>query len=417
MQNGGRRGGGPRMQRMARKAEKARIAAMTPAQRAALEAQKAKAAIFAARKKENSFTYLPARTGWSVVKPGPLTPIGKEFQKMVLARDWDALFNFLPVKYWGKRDTLGKYSFTDKNGVRTWIPFSEGDIRSFVFSPYYTVQPGWTCTDAQRELGVAANLKAMNRHGQKFRNTDPRRMWPIFPGWGHEDSGQRYGCEKGKKSLWVKIRKVVVGAAIVVAAVYLGPVIVAKVKSVAGAAAGGTSAATTTAATTAATTGATTAATSGIAATGITASSIGAGTQTLLGYVNKARTINAIVKGKLPPPPISIQGSSFREWALIVAKQKIQDEAIDYAMEKGQEYIIKKMTAKEEALLKAEIAEMQRRLIALTPPEVLKMPPDPDPELATPIKRIQVIEEKRAADLQKFIIPGAIVAGALILGG
>lgn len=53
----------------------------------------------------------------------------------------------------------------------------------------------------------------------------------------------------------------------------------------------------------------------------------------------------------------------------------------------------------------------------LMPKEIIEMPPEPMPELATPIKRIQVIEEKRKNDFEKFIAPAAIVAGALILGG
>jgi hypothetical protein len=86
-------------------------------------------------------------------------------------------------------------------------------------------------------------------------------------------------------------------------------------------------------------------------------------------------------------------------------------------MEKGQEYIVKKMTEKEERELRAEIARMQAEMIALMPPEVLKMPPEPDPGLATPIKNIQASEEKRAFDLQQLIIPGAIIAGVFLLTG
>ena len=91
-----------------------------------------------------------------------------------------------------------------------------------------------------------------------------------------------------------------------------------------------------------------------------------AGSATLLSVVNKARTVEAIAKGELPPPPISIKGESFRDWMFITAKEKMQEEA----MEAGQEYIARKMTAKEEAALKAEIAQMQRELIRLMPPEI-----------------------------------------------
>ena len=133
--------------------------------------------------------------------------------------------------------------------------------------------------------------------------------------------------------------------------------------------------------------------------------------------MNKANTIKAIAKGELPPPPIGIGGATFGQWAMIVAKEEIKKEAMDRAMEAGTKYIEKKMTEKEEKELQAEINEMQRQLIALTPKEVVKMPPEPDPELAPQIKKIQQIEVKRADDLEKFIVPGAIIAGALLLGG
>ena len=81
------------------------------------------------------------------------------------------------------------------------------------------------------------------------------------------------------------------------------------------------------------------------------------------------------------------------------------------------EYVQKKMTKKMENELKAEIALMQAELLRLMPKEVLDMPPKPDPELATPIKKIMIIEEKRADNLKQFIAPAAIIAGALILGG
>jgi hypothetical protein len=376
------------MRKMIARREAQRVANLTPQEK-----------IFLARQRENSYIHRPLNTGWAVAAPGPLSPIGKEFQKIVLARDWDALFNYLPIKYWKRLDTLGKYSFKDVNGRRVYIPFTKDEVTRYVFSPYYSIQPGYVCSDAQRQLGVNANMKGMNRHGQKFGKNDPRVIWPIHPGWGY--GSQRYGCEKPKKSTWVKIRHKVAAAAVIVAAVYLGPAIVAKVKTVLGGAAGGGTGATATSTVTQAT----------------TFQKVQAGTKTLLGYVNKARTIEAVVKGELPPPPIGIPGTSFRDWAFIVAKEEIKKEAIDIAMEAGQKYIAKKMTAREEAKLKAEIAEMQKQLIKLTPPEVRNMPVEPPKELPAAIKKIQVIEEKKKSDLNKFILPGLMVAGALILGG
>lgn len=395
----GERNGERLSPRFALQQERIRIAAMTPEQRAAMQVQAAQAAIFKARQKENSFIYRAANTGWSAVAPGPLSPIGKEFQQIVLARDWDALFTFLPLKYWGRYDVLGKYSFKDINGVRTWIPFSSGDISSFVYSPYYSVQPGYTCSDAQRELGVNANIKGMSRHGQKFRKTDPRVIWPILPGWGYGGE-QRYGCEKQKKSTWVKIRKGVAIAGAIVGAVFLGPIIVAKAGSLfSGAATSGAAGAAGAAGTAAGTAGAVSTVTQ---ATFL--AKVASGTTGLLKYVNNARTIKAVVEGKMPPPPIELSGAAFRSYAFEVAQDELVKE------------FQRRLTEKEENKLRAEIAEMQRQLIAATPPEVLRMSPEPDPGLAEPLKKIQVIEKQRQADMNKYILPGAIIAGALILG-
>lgn len=337
---------------------------------------------------------------------GPtLTPLGKEFQRMTLARDWDALFNFLPAPHWGQYGMLGKYSFVDQNGKRIYKPFTKDEIRRFVFSPHYTVQPGWTCTDEQREMGVNALYKAGETHKAKFAPTDWRHIWPIYPGWGYP--GQRYGCEKYQPSTWVKIRKPVVAAALITTAVFVGPAVLAKAKALT---AGGS------AATGSAASGAASAATGAAATTG-TGSAILAGSQKLVGVLNKANTVKAIAEGKLPPPPISIAGDSWREWATIVAKEEIKTEAKERAQQLGMEYVERKLTEKEERALQAEIADLQRKLLAITPKDVVNMPPDPSADLSNAITNIQRKEVKREFDLQQLIIPGAIVAGALLLGG
>ena len=304
---------------------------------------------------------------------------------------------------------LGKFRFEwGANGKPVFVPWSEQAWTNFFenmqrgrwipnIPAMYKCPPEWATHWIKEYTGHSENA------AKQFPANDPRHVWQYKSGDAK--------CRRPKKSTWVKIRKGVVGAALVVAAVYLGPVILAKVKAIAGGAAGATgTTGATGAATAATTTSAVSTATAIVEAT--TFQQIQAGSATLLGYINKARTVDAIVKGKLPPPPISIVGSSFRDWAFIVAKEKLQEEA----MQAGQDYIVKKMTEKEEARLRAEIAEMQRQLIAMMPPEVLKMPPQPDPDLPAVVKNIQVIEETRQSNLQQLIIPGAIVAGLLLMG-
>lgn len=140
---------------------------------------------------------------------------------------------------------------------------------------------------------------------------------------------------------------------------------------------------------------------------------------TFLSYVNNARTIKAIVDGEMPPPPISITGASFREWATIVAKKELKDAAIEKALEMGTEYVAKKMTEKEEAKLRKEIAEMQKQLIAMTPKEVINAPPEPSPLLAAPLRKIQQIEIDKKAQSDKTLetLLAVSIPAILILKG
>jgi len=382
---------------------------MTPEQRAAYDKQKARAALLDRQAKalENTFKSTKIET---LTKAGTNANI----EKLRLLTLDDAnpdqwlLFNQAVPMRTNKGQVLGKFRFNwGANGKPVYVPWTKQSWENFF---RHTQRYRWIRNQSfSHKCSPEWETNWINKY---FSQSEKQRVYPAFIAPGDKRKVWQYTiggaiCKKPKKSLWVKIRKGVVVAALVVAAVYLGPVVVAKIKSVAGGIAGGSA-------------GGGTAAAGGTAASSITQvttfQKIQAGTKSLLTYVNRARTIKAVVKGELPPPPIGIPGASFRDWAMIVAKQKIKEEAIDAAMQAGTKYIEKKISAKEEAKLKAEIAEMQRQLIVLTPPEVLAMPPEPEPELAEPLKKIQVIEEKRQADLQNFIVPGAIVAGALLLG-
>jgi hypothetical protein len=273
----------------------------------------------------------------------------------------------------------------------------------------------------------------------------------MYPGGGARK--QRYGCVKPKKSLWDKIKKplaIVVG---VVAAVWLGPIVIGKIAgagaaevaggtAAAGASSGGAAAAgivgagakagavtaiTTKGAVAAALT--TKATVTGAAAlatvkTVSTASMIAAaaetGTlftkaQTLTTWVNRARSVDAIIKGELPPPPIGISGSNFTEWAVDLAKKEVGDIIKDEIGERAGEYLSKKAQEKAEkeaeAMMKAEIEKMQRELAALVSAQTPVMPaPEIDEPVRDKIIEMQNIERQRAQQNMLLLAGGAAVA-------
>jgi len=312
-----------------------------------------------------------------------LSPIERDFQRLTLARDWPSLFAYLPAPLWGQYGILGKYSFTEQNGRRVFIPFTEEEIARFVYSPYYTVQPGHECTDEQRAMGVAALWKASQTHAAKFPATDWRSIWPIYPGWGYP--GQRYGCEKYVPSTWVKIRKPVMIAVAVVAAVYLGPLVADKIAAISA----GTGEAATGIVGAGTKTGAVVAKAGISTATGTASlfTQVQTSANSLLSYVNKARTIEAIANGELPPPPIGIAGSNFTDWALGVAKEEMKKELMETVSEKMADEMVKR----EEAKMRAEIEAMQRELVKLIPADTSMRPAE-----EVPAKVVDIMAREKA---------------------
>lgn len=367
------------------------IAKMTPAEKTALATREAKTKILDAQQRSliNAFKYTNVagltkdKTNANIEKLRALSLNDTnpnqwlEFYRQVYPQDIVGL-------------PLGRFRFTwDQSGNKVFVPWSEQSWVNFFENSQrgrwipnvplmYKCSPEW-------ETRFIGEFFAQSENARKnFPASDPGHVWQYKSGGAK--------CKRPKPSTWVQIRKGVVGAALIVAAVYLGPTVLAKIKGTAGTASG---------------TAAGGASGTASAAQATTFQQIQAGSKTLLGYVNKARTIEAIAKGELPPPPIGIAGSSFREWALIVAKEKLKEEAITRAMEAGQEYIARKMTQKEEAALRAEIAAMQRELESLVPADAL---PQPDEMLAPAIKNMQVLEEQKAGS-NKELLNMALIIG------
>ena len=323
----------------------------------------------------------------------PLTPTEESLRQASVAGDFIAMNAIAPfgpaALIWVDKTTMGKYRFEIQNGRPLYIPWSEYDIDNFLNGPWFVQNPQTGLADLihprrKRGFDLADKKKKYMNHlakAQKYPATDIRSMGMIEPGV--------YQISHGISSTWVKIRTPVMVAVAVVAAVYLGPAIVAKVKTLG---AGGATAE-----------GAATGVTAGGATTATTSAKIFAGAQQLTGYVNKARTINAIANGEMPPPPVTIGGSNFTDWAMIEAKEKFMED------------MQRKMTEAEERQMRREIEAMQRELEKIIPPGV---PIEPAPELNTTVKQMQVVEEKKAADVAKimqFAIPAVI--GFMVLRG
>lgn len=391
-------------------AEVTRRAALTPEQRAAEDAAKA-ARLEAARAQAAAAARFKAELWRSKPGPGhvaitPLSPEGLELQAATLARDWDRLFgltggvrNWVPAR--GQRQeppSLGKYSFQIlPNGRRKYIPFTEPELRAWVFSKHYRTHPTKACTDRRRMLGLEYALKKGAAYRRRTPNTsNPSHLWPIRPGKGHR-KGHTYMCQPAKKSLWMKIRSKVYIAAGIVAAVFLGPIVISKVGGMlahgqaggaivgAGAKAGTAAAITTKAGATALVAAKAGTAAAVVAKAGLAARAAGyfSTIQSGIGLLNNARTVNAIIQGDMPPPPIAT-GKNFTDWAMNIAKDEIAKTQAE------------KLSELDEARMRAELAVIQREIDALVPRGT---PTAPDPNLSPGVREriveMQNIERQR----------------------
>lgn len=351
----------------------------------------------------------------------PLTAYQEKMRRAIMAADFEA-FNILMTisKFGWSADTpLGMYRFRVIDGRRIYKPFSDTDLaRLFAYMSTAAnrygynrfAEPGSTC-DWNALLTMYVNKQIAAK--KQYPPTDWRHVVEIYPG--------RYICQVYRPSTWVKIRAPVIAAVAIVAAIYLGPIVLAKITGAGaaegGAVAAGAGAAGTTEAVTAGIVGAgtkagvVTAVTTKVGATAITvtqattaagaiAGAVEAGTllskaKTAVDLINKARTIDALISGEMPPPPIGISGDSFTEWALDIAKAELADEITEQYGEYITDKMRDKMIAAEESRLRAEIEAMQRELAGLVNEGDVMPSLDLDPAVRAKILEMQAIERQR----------------------
>lgn len=372
-----------------------------------------------------------AREIMNLQAPIAKSPLGyyqKQMRAAIYAADFEAFNKYVTISKfgWSTKTPLGMYRFKYIDGKRRYKPFSDVDLaRLFEYMAGAVnrygynrfAEPGSTC-DWNVLLTQYVNMQIAAQ--KNYPDTDWRHVVEIYPG--------RYICQVYRPSLWVKIRAPVVIAVAIVAAIYLGPIVMAKLGEGAAAGAGGTATAagaeatiavtgvTTTAVTTTATVAVTTAEVASAVTAATTTTGYLAAAQTVVGYVNKARTVAALVNGELPPPPIGISGDSFTEWALDIAKdeliKEVQERTGEYLSDKAKE----KLIAAEEARLKAEIQAMQAELAKLVPPGTPIIPSDQlDADVRARIIAMQNIERQREQQMM-LLVGGAAVGAMLLLG-
>ena len=329
----------------------------------------------------------------------PLTKEEEFFRQASIAGDFSVMNLVAPFgkTAWSPKTPIGKYRFVIQNGKQIYIPFSDADLERFISGPWFVRDPTTGLAPLVHprrtraiDLGRRANVykKYQAKVLRKYPNTDIRHALNIYPG--------QYQISHGISSTWVKIREPVVIAVAIVAAVYLGPIIMEKVGGYLAGAGGGTGGATATATETA---------------------TFVSKVKNAVTIYNKANTVAHIVQGKIPPPPIGITGGTFKEVAFNLVKQEIKSKAQDEAMNLGIKYVEKKMTEKEENKIKAEIAEMQKQMDALIPKGTPIMPALELPESERiKIAEIQVIQAKREQN-NNAMLALAAGAGLFLLAG
>lgn len=349
----------------------------------------------------------------------PLSAYEEKVRQAFAAGDWAAVSKVWPVSKfrWSPDNPLGKYRFQIVNGRPHYIPWTRDVLENFIrrYAPpnqygySVLVEPGRPFAECDWDAIIDGWISGQEQNAKQYPVTDWRHVFPIYPG--------RYICQVYRPSTWVKIRKPLAIAAGVTAAVFLGPIVVEKASALF---TGGGAGATGTAAGGEAAAGAA----AGKAAAGAAAKAaetatffqkVKAGANTVLGYVNKGRTVQAIVNGELPPPPIGVTGNSFKEWAFNVAKDQIEKEAKEYAAERGIEYVQRKMTEAEEKKLREEIAVMERELARLIPPGT---PMRPDENVPAAVQDVMIREKNRSTELNDALgiaIPAAL--GYFVLTG
>ena len=214
------------------------LAKMTQAERADYDKKKLEAAMMDAARKAKISLYNNFNTETiTLEKLKAMNPVQishiEKFRELALTGFWPALFQEIPAR---EMTNFTKYRFNwGPDGKPRFVPMTLDAWLHFFGHPDRT---RWVRSNSSHICGENW-VKDHARDKYKYDADSARKNPNTSPAHVRAWDAKGFRCKKPKKSLWVKIRKVVVGAAAIVAAVYLGPAALAAVQNGASAMTGG----------------------------------------------------------------------------------------------------------------------------------------------------------------------------------
>lgn len=302
---------------------------------------------------------------------------------------WGGQNGFDPTYGSGKLDLSWLRVYTDSNGYQRYKQFGRGEVAAYM-NRWMIAKNDFVCggDDVINLANQTMSEQSRRAAAQTAKDYSPHWAWHITP----ISQCMPRSSERRRKA----IKKAAVVAAVVVGAVYLGPMIAGAVKGggVAGATAGKV--------------GAKVGISKLAAASGakaLTVASVTAGASAVLPKVvqsvNAARTIKAISDGEVPPPPITLEGSNFTDYAQSVGGQLLEEQ------------LKRKLTEKEEAILREEVRQTQINAQRQLP--YGGAPMYPMPTVAAPVQAAMAKEKDTNQMLQTALIIGAPILLMLVM--
>lgn len=375
---------------------------MSPAVVRALEARAEKAGKAIAQSstsQEKQSKSEAVREGGRSTPPPPYSPMQERLRILTLQRDWGKLFDEFPYELW--RDIpLNKWSFRIKNGKREYVPFTDAEMRDFYFNHHRTKE-GWACSRDQSQGFLNRAIRNQRARIAAHPKTSQKYAEYIYPAAFCEEPEEDF-----KDKAVDVLKKAAVVGAVATGAVFLGPAVIGAagkglatvggaIKAGAGAIASGAGSLFGGGAAQAATAEATKE-----AAKGTLLSTASSAIPKIVEQVNNARMIKAIAEGKVPPPPISLRGDNFTEWAM--------NAAIEDLKEKQQ----REITEQEKRQLRLMIQQLQNDMVRQVPPDY---PMQPMPEVPTQVQAAQAATKERNQLTQTILAALIPTAGFLLL--
>jgi hypothetical protein len=262
--------------------------------------------------------------------------------------------------------------YTAPDGTRKYKPWTREEFNRWL-GHFELAHSGYTCPQGDINEGVE-HVLGKQAERQRDINCGPLNshlcVWPIDP------IAQCMPTSSSRRRKAIK--KAAAIAAVVVGAVFLGPAIAGALKGAA----------------------------AKIGALGI-GKAVTASIPKVVDLANAKQTIDAVRNGEVPPPPISLQGDNFKDYAASVAQSLLQREAAAQ-----QQQVSEAQLELQRQQLVNEITRLQQGGAALLPPG---SPSYPVPALRSPILSTMEGSQAQSAMFSNVALLAAMVVGGLLI--